>query len=134
MSEFSVFCVLPSHFLLILYLWLRFHFNQIFLFAFPLCSPAPFILLYHLFGFVSLPCKTWVMFQGHFFFFFLTFVSFSYSASALAQPGSFLSLLLEFSNPCSIIPKLTWYMLFAVYKKIPIATGHLLHNLTSRGK
>lgn len=23
-------------------------------------------------------------------------------------------------------------MLFAVYKKIPIATGHLLHNLTSR--
>lgn len=68
------------------------------------------------------------------FFFFLTFVSFSYSASALAQPGSFLSLLLKFSNPCSIIPKLTWCMLFAVYKKITIATGHLLHNLTPRGK
>lgn len=67
-------------------------------------------------------------------FFPLTFVSFSYSAYALAQPGSFWSLLLKFSNPCSIIPKLTWYMLFSVYKKITIATGHLLHNLTSKGK
>lgn len=67
-------------------------------------------------------------------FFFLTFVSFSDSASALAQPGSFLSLILKFSNPCSIIPKLTWYTLFSVYKKITLATGRLLHNLTSTEK